>query len=71
MYLIGMAMPRRWLQHRRSVLPGLRGLLGAVEGFEETGKTFAEAARFPDPRKSPITLLTTSALRGCSHSSKR
>ena len=36
MFMAGMAMPRLWSRLRRPVLPGFGGLLGAVEGVEET-----------------------------------
>ena len=45
-------------------VPGFGGLLGAVERVEETGEGLGVGREISHPRKSPITLLTTSALRG-------
>src|SRR5208337_1023267 len=48
-----MAMPRLWLRLRRAVLPGLGGLLRAVERVEETGESLRVGREIVYPAKVP------------------
>ena len=48
-----LAMPRRWLRHRRAALPRLGVWLRAVERFEKTGEGLRVARKILPPAKVP------------------
>jgi len=57
-------MLRRWLRLRRAALPGLGGLLGAVERVEETGEGLGVGREIVYPAKVPDHLAYHIGLAG-------